>query len=53
MSIKHNYWLRSEAELPIFQLIEIWCYRKRLYSSLGYKSIEEFKVEMFNQKVAA
>ncbi len=50
---KHNYWLRSEAELSIFQWIETWYNRRRIHSSLGYKSIEEFKIEMFNQKVAA
>ncbi len=25
----------------------------RIHSSLGYKTIEEFEIEMFNQKVAA
>ncbi len=50
---KHNYHLRSEAELSIFQWIETWYNRRRIHSSLGYKTIEEFETEMFNQNVAA
>ena len=50
---KHNYGLRSEAELSIFGWIETWYNRRRIHSSLGYKSIEEFETEMFNQNVAA
>jgi len=50
---KHNYGLRSEAELSIFQWIETWYNRRRIHSTLGYKTIKEFEIEMFNQKVAA
>ena len=50
---KHNYGLRSEAELSIFQWIETWYNRRRIHSTLGYKTIEEFENEMFNQNVAA
>lgn len=50
---KHNYGLRSQAELSIFQWIETWYNRKRIHSTLGYKTIEEFQIEMFNQNVAA
>ncbi len=50
---KHNYELRSEAELSIFQWIETWYNRRRIHSTLGYKTIEEFEIEMFNQKIAA
>lgn len=50
---KHNYALRSQAELSIFQWIETWYNRKRIHSTLGYKTIEEFQIEMFNQNVAA
>ncbi len=49
----HNYRRRSEAELPIFQWIETWYNRRRIHSTLGYKTIEEFETEMSNQKVAA
>lgn len=50
---KHNYGLRSEAELSIFQWIETWYNRRRIHSSLVYKTIGEFENEMFNQNVAA
>jgi len=48
-----DYRLRSEAELSIFQWIETWYNRKRIHSSLDYKTIEEFENEMYNQKTAA
>lgn len=50
---KHNYSLRSEAELSVFQWIETWYNRRRMHSTLGYKTIEEFETEMYNQKIAA
>lgn len=50
---KNNYRLRSEVGLSIFQWTETWYNRIRIHSYLGHKSIEEFKIEMFNQKVAA
>lgn len=50
---KHNYQLRSEAEMSIFQWIETWYNRRRIHSTLGYKTIKEFELEMFNQKAAA
>ncbi len=48
-----NYHLRSEAVLSIFRRIETWHNRRRIHSYLGYKSIEEFEIKTFNQKVAA
>lgn len=48
-----EYRLRSQAELSIFQWIETWYNRKRIHSSLQYKTIEEFENEMYNQKIAA
>ncbi len=48
-----NYQLRSEAELSVFRWIETWYNRRRIHSYLEYRSIEEFEIEMFNQKVAA
>lgn len=48
-----NYGPRSEAELSIFQWIETWYNRRRIHSSLNYKTIEEFENEMYNQKTAA
>jgi len=50
---KHDYNRRSEAELSIFQWIETWYNRKRIHSTLEYKTINEFEIEMLNQKVAA
>ena len=50
---KHNYSHRSEAELSVFQWIETWYNRRRIHSTLGYKTIEEFQTEMYNQNVAA
>lgn len=50
---KHDYDHRSQAELSIFQWIETWYNRRRIHSTLGYKTIEEFKNEMCNNKIAA
>ena len=50
---KHHYGYRSQAELSIFKWIETWYNRRRIHSTLGYKTIEEFKNEMSNQKIAA
>ncbi|WP_249356548.1 IS3 family transposase [Maribacter sp. ACAM166] len=50
---KHSYGLRSEAELSVFQWIETWYNRRRMHSTLGYKTIEEFENEMYNQQIAA
>ncbi|TLP70506.1 IS3 family transposase, partial [Maribacter sp. ACAM166] len=48
-----SYGLRSEAELSVFQWIETWYNRRRMHSTLGYKTIEEFENEMYNQQIAA
>jgi transposase InsO family protein len=50
---KHSYSLRSEAELSGFQGIETCHNGSRIHSSLGYKTIEEVELEMYNQKIAA
>jgi len=50
---KQSYSKRSEAELSIFSWIETWYNKKRMHSFLGYKSINEFELEMYNQNVAA
>ena len=50
---KHKYKLRSQAELSIFSWIETWYNKKRIHSTLGYKTIKEFEIEMYNQNVAA
>lgn len=50
---KHNYNKRSDAELSIFSWIETWYNKRRRHSSLGYKTINEFELKMYNQNVAA
>lgn len=50
---KHDYNLISEAELSIFSWIETWYNKRRIHSYLGYKTINEFETEMYNQNVAA
>lgn len=50
---RHNYKLRSEAELSIFGWIETWYNNKRRHSFLGNKTIREFELDMYNQKLAA
>lgn len=42
----------EQAELSAFKWIETWYNRKRLYSALGLKSIEEFEKQKKNQKLA-
>jgi transposase InsO family protein len=49
----HNYKLRSEAELSIFTWIETWYNNKRRHSFLGNKTIREYELDMYNQKLAA
>ena len=39
--------------LSVFQWIETWYNRRRMHSTLGYKTIEEFEIEMYHQKTAA
>lgn len=50
---KHNYSLRSESELSVFQRIETWYKRRRMHSTLGYKTIVKIEMEMYNQKIPA
>lgn len=50
---QHNYKLRSEAELSIFEWIETWYNNKRRHSFLGNRSIREFELDMYNHELAA
>jgi len=50
---KHKYSKRSEAELSVFQWIETWYNKKRRHSYLGYKTINEFELNMYNNNQAA
>jgi transposase InsO family protein len=49
----HKYKLKSEAELSIFQWIETWYNNKRRHSFLGNRTIKEFEINMYNNKLAA
>ena len=49
----HKYNLRSQAELSIFQWIETWYNTRRRHSYLGNRTIKEFELDMYNQKLAA
>lgn len=50
---EHSYGPRSEAGLSVFQWIETWYSRRRMHSTLGHRTIEEFEIEMFDQNAAA
>jgi transposase InsO family protein len=43
----------EQAKLASFDFIEIWYNRKRLHSSLGYRSPEEMEQFLLNKKMAA
>jgi len=52
-NILKNYdGLGTEAELSVFQCIETWYNRRRIHSTLGYKTIEDFENKISNQKIA-
>ncbi len=44
-----RYRSRAEARLDIFEYIEVWYNRKRLHSSLGYRSPAEYEAQMAHQ----
>ena len=50
---RNNYLTKKEAELSVFQWIEMWYNTNRIHSSLGNKSIKEFAKSNKNQKLAA
>lgn len=50
---KHNYQLRSQAELSIFYWIETWYNKNRRHSYLNYKTINEFELNINTKKLAA
>lgn len=43
----------NQAQLAVFQYIEIWYNRKRLHSALGYKTPEEYNAELNITKQSA
>ncbi len=44
-----RYRTRAEARLDIFEYIEVWYNRKRLHSSLGYRSPAEYEAQRAHQ----
>ena len=50
---KNKYKSRSDAQLSVFTWIETWYNKNRIHSFLGYKTINEFEIEMYNQKLVA
>ena len=44
---------KQEAELAVFEYIEIWYNRKRLHSSLNYKTPKEVELEFNKLKYVA
>lgn len=50
---KHEYDLKRQAELSVFAWIETWYNKRRRHSYLGYKTINEFNLEMYNNNLAA
>jgi len=49
----NKYFTVADAEISIFEYIETWYNSKRLHSSLGYKSPEQFEAYILNNKFAA
>src|SRR5690606_30294159 len=50
---RHNYRLRSEAELSIFGWIETWYNNRRRHSFLGASAIRVYDADIYNLKLAA
>ena len=50
---KNKYKSRRDAQLSVFTWIETWYNKNRIHSFLGYKTINEFEIEMYNQKLVA
>lgn len=43
----------AQAKIEVFQYIEIWYNRKRLHSTLGYRTPQEMEEWLLNQKLVA
>ena len=50
---RNNYLTRKQAELSVFQGIEMWYNTNRIHSSLGNKSMKEFAKSSKNETLAA
>jgi putative transposase len=49
----NNFQTMKEAKTAVFEYIEIWYNRKRLHSSLGYRTPLEMEIFLLNKKLAA
>lgn len=49
----YNYHTRNQAEVAVFEYIEVWYNRKRLHSSLGYVTPMEFEMNYYQMLNAA
>jgi len=43
----------KEANIAVFGYVEIWYNRKRLHSSVGYRTPQEMETCFLNKKLAA
>lgn len=50
---QHKFTTIEEAKLAVFEYIEVWYNRKRLHSSLGYKTPKEMELEFYKIKSVA
>lgn len=50
---QHKFIDKEQAAIIVFEYIETWYNRKRLHSTLGYLSPEEFEKKLNKQKIAA
>jgi putative transposase len=50
---RRDFITRDQAALAIFEYIEVWYNKKRLHSSLGYRTPEEFEKLLANNQLAA
>lgn len=50
---RHKFTGRKEAEIEIFEYIEIWYNRKRKHSALGYRTPTEMEQLLLNHQFAA
>jgi putative transposase len=50
---QHKFTTIEEAKLAVFEYIEVWYNRKRLHSSLGYKTPKEMELEFYKIKNVA
>ena len=53
MVYHENFQTKSQAELAVFEFIEVWYNRKRRHSSLGHLTPLEFEKTILNREKVA